>query len=364
MTEAHPQNEPIRVVVVDDSALMRQVISRLLNEAPDIEVVDTAQDPHAARQLIKTHNPDVLTLDIEMANMDGLTFLEKLMTLRPMPVVMVSSLTQEGSQAALRALELGAVDFVGKPNGDLRRGMENVAVSLVEKVRAAARAQVKPLHNPRPAAPPALTRPLAPVHGTQGYRAIGIGASTGGVEAIYQVVSALPPGLPGILVVQHMPGGFTRSFAKRLDALSQLTVMEAEDGMPIHPGHVYIAPGTHHLIMAQEGGQDVCYLGDGPPTTGHRPSVDELFNSIAATAGKQSIGVILTGMGKDGAQGLRNMRRLGAPTIGQDEASSVVYGMPRAAFELGAVAEQVTLDRVAETIQQRATGEMPLREGA
>mgnify|MGYP006421711277 CR=1 FL=1 len=357
----HPSEAaPIRVVVVDDSALMRQLISRILNDAPDIEVVDTAADAQTARQSIKTHNPDVVTLDIEMPKMDGLSFLEKIMTLRPMPVVMVSSLTQDGAEATVRALELGAVDVVGKPQGDLRNGMAALGGVLVEKVRAAAGAQVKPLERSRAGGNGGGARlhALPRIEGTgAGLRVVAIGASTGGVEALREVICALPPDMPGILVVQHMPGGFTRSFADRLDGLCDLTVCEAVDGAPVKPGHVYIAPGTHHLTLDQAGGSDICRLSENDPVNGHRPSVDVLFDSVAQTAGAAALGVILTGMGKDGARGLLRLRRKGARTLGQDAASCVVYGMPRVAEELGAVEAQLNLKDIAGAIRARVVGE-------
>jgi len=351
---------PIRVIVVDDSALMRQLLTRLLNEAPDIEVVETAADPIAARQSIKLHNPDVVTLDIEMPKMDGLSFLEKIMTLRPMPVVMVSTLTQAGADTTLRALELGAVDVIGKPSGDLKRGIEDIAETLVQKVRAAAQAQVTPLQRHRPAPPPA---PLPDLARTSDVRVIALGASTGGVEALREVICALPPDSPPVMVVQHMPGGFTRSFAARLDGLSPLHIAEAVDGEPLRPGHVYVAPGTHHLTLALKGGQDICRLNAADPVNGHRPSVDVLFHSVAEVAGRQSIAAILTGMGRDGAAGLLALREAGARTLGQDAASCVVYGMPRVAQELGAVEEQLPLAQIAAGIHARISG-APQRTGS
>lgn len=350
MTREFSPDSPIRVIVVDDSALMRQLLTRLLNDASDIDVVETVADPLAARQSIKLHNPDVITLDIEMPKMDGLSFLEKIMTLRPMPVVMVSTLTQGGAEATLRALELGAVDVIGKPAGDLKRGFEEIADSLVQKVRAAAQAQVRPLQRNRPAPPP-----LPAVSRNSGVRVIALGASTGGVEALREVICALPPEMPPIMAVQHMPGGFTRSFAARLDGLCSLTVVEAGDGQPLRPGHVYIAPGTHHLTLAHEGGEDVCRLSSADPVNGHRPSVDVLFHSVAKLAGSRAVAAILTGMGRDGAAGLLALREAGARTLGQDATSCVVYGMPRVAQELGAVEEQVPLSQMAAGLHARLT---------
>jgi two-component system chemotaxis response regulator CheB len=248
----------------------------------------------------------------------------------------------------MRALELGAVDFVGKPNGDVRAGMMELTEILRDKVRAAAVARVKPLDRQRPPGGGVTVSP--PVEVGHDYRVIGMAASTGGVEALGEIIAALPPSLPGVMVVQHMPGGFTRSFAARLDTLSALTVREAGNGMRIERGHVYIAPGNHHLRLARDGNDDVCRLSDDKPVSGHRPSADVLFNSIAEIAGARSLGVILTGMGKDGAHGLLNMRLQGAVTLGQDESSSLIYGMPRVAHEIGAVTAQVPLKHMAATI--------------
>ena len=336
---------PIRVLVVDDSALMRQVITGLLQGAGDISVVGAAADPLAAREMIKALNPHVMTLDIEMPRMDGLAFLERVMTLRPMPVVMVSSLTQAGADATLRALELGAVDFIGKPAVDLRDGMAALAETLIGKIRAAARARVRPLVARADASP---ARPFA-VASTE--RLIAIGASTGGVEAVREVIAALPADAPAVLVTQHMPAAFTASFAARLDSISAMRVVEASDRDRILPGHVYVARGAYHLRVARAGANYVCALGDDPPISGHRPSVDALFESVAEHAGARAIGAILTGMGRDGAAGLLRMRQSGAVTLGQDEASCVVYGMPKAARQAGAVAKEVPLERIAEELR-------------
>ncbi|MFY0989126.1 protein-glutamate methylesterase/protein-glutamine glutaminase [Halomonas sp. C05BenzN] len=332
----------IRVLCVDDSALIRDLLSEIINSQPDMEVVAVAPDPIAARDLIKRHNPDVLTLDVEMPRMDGLDFLERLMRLRPMPVLMVSSLTQAGSEVTLRALELGALDFVAKPSLGIRSGMLEYAEEIAEKIRAASRSRPRQATR-RDAPPPA--RLEAPLVSSE--KLLIIGASTGGTEAIRRVLEPLPANSPAILITQHMPGGFTRSFAERLDRLCRISVKEAEDGERVLPGHAYIAPGDAHLKLARSGANYVARLDDGPPVNRHRPSVDVLFHSAASQAGRNAIGVLLTGMGKDGAAGLVEMRQAGAPTIAQDEASCVVFGMPREAIALGGASEVVSLDEIA-----------------
>ncbi|GLQ06957.1 protein-glutamate methylesterase/protein-glutamine glutaminase [Sneathiella chinensis] len=337
----------ITVLIVDDSALIRQMLTVMLSSDPDIMVVGAAPDPLTAREMIKRLNPDVLTLDIEMPKMDGLAFLEKIIALRPMPVVMISSLTQKGADVALQALEIGAIDYIPKPTSDIRVGLEEKQAEIIAKVKAAAGAQVQP-RRPRPDISP------APVGGSTRYRSteqlIMIGSSTGGVEALKEVITALPPDCPAVMVTQHMPGSFTQSFADRLNRLSRMTVCEASPNQRVLPGHVYIAPGGRHLEVARSGANYICHIHDGPLVSGHRPSVDVLFQSAARVAGANAVGVILTGMGRDGAEGLLAMRQAGASTLGQDKASSVVYGMPRAAFEAGAVQHQYTLTRIAEGI--------------
>ncbi|MDI5987270.1 chemotaxis response regulator protein-glutamate methylesterase [Halomonas sp. M4R5S39] len=332
----------IRVLCVDDSALIRDLLSEIINSQPDMEVVAVAPDPIAARDLIKRHDPDVLTLDVEMPRMDGLDFLERLMRLRPMPVLMVSSLTQAGSEVTLRALELGALDFVAKPSLGIRHGMLEYAEEIAEKIRAASRS--RPRQATRCDAPPPV-RLEAPLVSSE--KLVIIGASTGGTEAIRRVLEPLPANSPALLITQHMPGGFTRSFAERLDRLCQISVKEAEDGERVLPGHAYIAPGDAHLKLARSGANYVARLDDGPPVNRHRPSVDVLFHSAATQAGRNAIGVLLTGMGKDGAAGLVEMRQAGAPTLAQDEASCVVFGMPREAIALGGAGEVVALDDIA-----------------
>lgn len=339
---------PIRVLIVDDSAVMRQLLTNLLAEDPEIEVVGTAADPHIARERIKALNPDVVTLDVEMPHMDGLTFLHKIMTLRPMPVVMISSLTQRGAETTLEALEIGAVDFIAKPAGDLASGLEELAVELPRKIKAAAAVRL----GARRAAPAAqASRPVpSPRPRATSGKIVFVGASTGGVEALKAVLMGLPADCPPILITQHMPPRFTTGFAERLDRQCPMRVSEAANDDTIEPGHVYIAPGAHHLEIARAGSRHVCRLSDGPLVSGHRPSVDVLFRSAGRVCGKSAVGVILTGMGKDGADGLLQMRQAGAITLGQDEESALIYGMPRVAFECGAVMRQHSLARMAEAI--------------
>ena len=327
----------IRTLVVDDSAAMRALICSTLSTADDIEVVGQAGDPLEARAAIKSLNPDVVTLDVEMPNMNGIAFLQKIMRLRPTPVVMVSTLTHRGAEAALEALEIGAVDCVGKPSGAI-----GDFDGLVRKVRAAATAKVRPYEDP---APPA--RPTADYRSDG--KVVAIGSSTGGVEALIHLLTGFPATCPPTLITQHMPATFTRTFSARLDRLCAPRVCEAYDGAPVEPGVIYLAPGHAHLRLEGRT-RRVCRLDDGDPVNGHRPSVDVLFRSVAATAGEKAIGAILTGMGRDGAQGLLAMREAGARTLGQDEGSSVVYGMPKAAWEAGAVERQAPLSRLSSHI--------------
>ena len=352
--------QKIKVLCVDDSALIRSLMTEIINGQPDMTVVATAPDPLVARELIKQHNPDVLTLDVEMPRMDGLDFLEKLMRLRPMPVVMVSSLTERGSEITLRALELGAVDFVTKPRVGIRDGMLEYAERLADKVRAAASARV------RQAAPTvahaAGTQAAAHAHGPAPLinnplisteKLIIIGASTGGTEAIREVLVPLPPDAPAVMIAQHMPPGFTKSFAQRLNGLCRITVKEAEHGERVLPGHAYIAPGHAHLLLARSGANYIAHLSDEPPVNRHRPSVDVLFRSAAQHAGKNAVGVILTGMGRDGAAGLLDMRNAGAYTLAQDEASCVVFGMPREAIALGGADEVASIGDMSQRVMAR-----------
>jgi two-component system, chemotaxis family, protein-glutamate methylesterase/glutaminase len=345
-------NAKIGVLCVDDSALIRQVITEIVNSQPDMKIVGAAADPLIARDLIKSLNPDVLTLDVEMPRMDGLDFLEKLMRLRPMPVVMVSSLTERGSEIALRALELGAVDFVTKPRLGMRDGLLQYASEIGDKIRAAACARIKP--RPRAADATASAGPRAeaplrrPLLSTE--KLIVIGASTGGTEAIREVLQPLPADCPAILIAQHMPAGFTRSFANRLDGLCRIRVKEAEHGERVLPGFAYIAPGGYHLSLARSGANYIAQLDQHDAVNRHRPSIDVLFDSVARHAGVNAIGVLLTGMGRDGAAGLLRMRQAGAHTFAQDEASCIVFGMPREAILLGAAAEVHPLDDMARSV--------------
>ncbi len=331
----------IRVLVVDDSALMRQLLSELIGAEADMEVVGLASDPYIARAMVRSHNPDVITLDVEMPRMDGLQFLENLMRLRPMPVLMVSTLTEKGSEISLRALELGAVDFIAKPKLDLAHTLSEYAGEITEKIRAAAQARF-----PERAHGPLL--PLAKIGGSpiSSTNLMAIGASTGGTEAIRKILVTLPPDGPGILIAQHMPEGFTKSFAARLDSLARMRVKEAEDGERVLPGHAYIAPGHSHLLLQRGGPTYVIRLSQSEPVNRHRPSVDVLFRSVATHAGAHAIGIILTGMGKDGAQGLLDMRSAGAYTLAQDEASCVVFGMPKEAIAIGAVDEVASIEDI------------------
>jgi len=338
----------IRVLVVDDSALIRRLLTEMIGSQPDMEAVGTASDPVIAREMVRSLDPDVITLDVEMPRMDGLEFLERLMRLRPTPVLMVSSLTEKGSEITLRALELGAVDFVTKPKLDIARGMSEYVEEIADKIRATARAKIK-----RGARIPA--RALPPIGGrlNSTEKLIVVGASTGGTEAIKDFLVALPPDCPGILIAQHMPEGFTTSFAKRLDTLSRLSVKEAEEGERVLPGHVYIAPGHSHLLLKRSGANYVAQLSQSAPVNRHRPSVDVLFRSAAECAGANSLGVILTGMGRDGAQGMLEMHRVGAYTFAQDEESCVVFGMPREAIALNAVDEVVPMAEMATRVLRR-----------
>jgi len=361
--------QKIKVLCVDDSALIRSLMTEIINSQPDMEVVATAPDPLVARELIKRHNPDVLTLDVEMPRMDGLDFLEKLMRLRPMPVVMVSSLTERGNEITLRALELGAVDFVTKPKIGIRDGMLDYAEKLADKVRAAARARVRQIshaaHAPHAATPGGASAQHAPAPAARTHapmldnplisteKLLIVGASTGGTEAIRELLMPLPPDAPAVLIAQHMPPGFTQSFAQRLNTLCRIAVKEAEHGERVLPGHAYIAPGHSHLLLARSGANYVAHLSDEPPVNRHRPSVDVLFRSAAQHAGKNAIGVILTGMGRDGAAGLLDMRRAGAYTLAQDEASCIVFGMPREAIALGAADEIAPLAEMSRRVLAR-----------
>lgn len=341
MSTAFAKPTRIRVLCVDDSALIRDLMREIINNHEDMEVVAVAPDPLVARDLIKQHNPDVLTLDVEMPRMTGLAFLERLMRLRPMPVLMVSSLTEAGSEVTLRALELGAVDFLEKPKLGIRGGMLEYSDLIAEKIRAAARARVTQIATPDESVA-VVKEPLA---GSE--KVILLGASTGGTEAIRRLLEMMPVNSPAVLITQHMPGGFTRSFAERLDRQCRIRVKEAEDGERVLPGHVYVAPGDWHMKLGRSGANYVVELEDSPPVNRHRPSVDVLFASGVKHGAHNIIAVLLTGMGKDGAAGMQALHKVEVPTIAQDQDSCVVFGMPREAIALGAVQEVLPLEAIA-----------------
>ena len=362
----------IRVLIIDDSALVRKLLTEILNSDPAIEVVGVAMDPHIARQKIKDLDPDVLTLDVEMPKMDGLTFLRQLMRLRPMPVLMISSLTEQGAEITLEALALGAVDFISKPKMDLANLLQGYTAEIIEKVKNAAEVKVRArVHKPvvrggtkkpegeeaeilsvdsKYSATVILKRPVNLKFMKTTDKIIAIGASTGGTEAIKDILQELQPDMPGIVIAQHIPPVFSSAFAKRMNLCSAMTVVEASDGQQVLPGHVYIAPGDKHLLLARDGARYRCQLNDGPPVNRHKPSVDVLFRSVAQAAGKNAIGVILTGMGADGARGLGEMQEAGSLTIAQDENTSVVWGMPGEAVKRGAAQKVLALDQIPSSL--------------
>jgi two-component system chemotaxis response regulator CheB len=328
----------VRCLVVDDSPTMRAILTALLSRDEDIEVVGTAGDAHRAREMIRELNPDVITLDVEMPHMDGLDFLERLMRLRPMPVVMCSTLTERGAEASIRALELGAVDCIAKPKNGIRDLLATDDGQFAAIVKAAASTQRRIRHHVKPAVPTEFRG---------NGNIIAIGASTGGVEALYTLLTNFPADCPPTVIVQHMPTAFTRSFAARLDGKCRPTIAEAREGAPLEPGHVYIAPGGTHHLMVRGRERFHCHLVAADPVKGHRPSVDVLFRSVSQTIGPRAVGVILTGMGADGAAGLLAMREAGARTLGQSAETCVVYGMPRAAHESGACEQMLPVDKIA-----------------
>lgn len=340
----------ISVVIVDDSAVVRKVLTRELEQAPDIQVVGTAVDPYAARDVILAKNPDVITLDVEMPRMDGLTFLSRLMKHHPLPVVVVSSLTPANSENALRALELGAVEVIAKPGSSF--SIPDVPGVLIRAIRAAANARIRPLTGPSPTAAtptaPAKQHSFSQIKAT--HQILALGASTGGPKAVEVVLSGLPSSCPPILVVQHMPVGFTAPFAKRLDSVCKMEVREARDGDQVLPGLALVAPGGRHMRLTRTGALYRVQLVDGPPLHYQRPAVDVLFDSVAKAAGRNAVGVLLTGMGADGAAGLASMREAGAHTLAESEETCVVYGMPREAVRLNAAAEVVPLHRMADRV--------------
>jgi two-component system chemotaxis response regulator CheB len=335
-----------KVLIVDDSALMRQILTEILSQDPDLEVVGSAADPYIAREKIIRLAPDVITLDVEMPRMDGLTFLEKLMRARPTPVIMISSLTERGCETTMRALELGAIDFVTKPKFDVNTGTLQMAQEIIDKVKGAARAKVRPVHRLPTAATPKVSAPSASMSFHATHKVVAIGASTGGTEAIREVLEQMPADAPGIVMVQHMPEKFTTSFAQRLDSLSKIHVREARDGDLVLPGHALLAPGNFHMEVVRSGAEYRVRVFAGDPVNRHRPSVDVLFASCAHQLGRNVVGVILTGMGADGAREMASMRRAGAHTIAQDEGSCVVFGMPKEAIALGGASEVLPLDRI------------------
>lgn len=352
-----------KVLIVDDSALVRKLMTDILNSDPELEVVGTAIDAHAAREKIKQLHPDVITLDIEMPKMDGITFLKNLMRLNPLPVIMVSTLTEKGAEVTLDALDAGAIDFVSKPKIDVSNTLEEYSDEIISKVKAAAKVRVRRYEANRSNSARSVNgssngAAVKSVNGSSGKsrhfkttdKIIAIGASTGGTEAIREVLEKLPITAPGIVITQHIPEYFSKAFADRVNLSCAITVSEAKDGDIVLPGHAYIAPGNKHLLVRKDGARWRCKLTDADPVNRHRPSVDVLFNSVAECAGQNALGVILTGMGKDGARGLKIMRDAGANTIAQDEASSVVWGMPGSAVELNAASEILPLNKIGDKL--------------
>ena len=347
-----------RVVVVDDSALVRSLLAEIINRQTDMECIGAAADPFVAREMIRNLNPDVITLDVEMPRMDGIDFLGKLMRLRPMPVVMVSTLTERGADVTLRALELGAVDFVAKPKIGVADGLRQLADDITDKIRVARRAQLR-RHTPSPAASSGATAsaaaaaPLASVGRLSTEKIIFIGASTGGTEATKEVLMSLPPDCPAVMITQHMPPGFTKSYAARLDGLCRIRVAEARDGERVLPGHAYIAPGGFHLSVERSGANYIARVQDGEPVNRHKPSVEVLFKSAARIVGQNALGIMLTGMGADGAKAMKEMRDAGSYNFVQDEATCVVFGMPREAINCGAANEVLPLGQIAGKLIER-----------
>lgn len=344
-----------RVLIIDDSALIRSILTEIINKEKDLEVVGAAPDPLVAREMIRATNPDVLTLDVEMPKMDGLDFLERLMRLRPTPVIMVSTLTERGAEVTMKALELGAIDFVAKPKVGIAAGMADLARDICEKIRVASKAR---MHRNVTGAPPPPT-PSGPKVAPKNYsrlsteKIIAIGSSTGGTEAVKDVLVRLPADSPAIVITQHMPPGFTQSFATRLDSLCKITVSEARDGERVLPGHAYIAPGGRHMRVERSGANYVIALDDSDPVNRHKPSVEVMFRSVTKNVGPNAIGVMLTGMGKDGAMAMLEMKQAGAFNIAQDESSCVVFGMPREAIAVGAVDEVLPLSRIADRLREK-----------
>lgn len=347
-----------RVIVVDDSALVRSLLAEIINRQGDMECIGTANDPLVAREMIRELNPDVITLDVEMPRMDGIDFLGRLMRLRPMPVLMISTLTERGAEVTMRALELGAVDFVAKPRIGVANGLQQLATEIVEKIRIAAKAHVhRVVRAPTAGAVVTSAKPTTSSANLLGRvsteKLIAIGASTGGTEAIKEVLIHMPADAPAIVITQHMPSGFTTSFAARLNSLCQITVKEAVHGERILPGHAYIAPGGMQFSISRSGANYVAVVNDDPPVNRHKPSVDVLFRSVAQCAGRNAFGVMLTGMGADGAAAMREMKDAGSYNYVQDEASCIVFGMPREAIAHGAADEVLPLNKIADALLAR-----------
>jgi len=360
----------IKVLIVDDSALIRQMLTEILNSDRGIEVVGAAADPLIAREKIKKLKPDVITLDVEMPKMDGVTFLKNLMRLHPMPVVMISTLTEQGADITFEALEAGAIDFIAKPKLDVKEALKEYTDEIIEKVKSAAKANVSAIASKisssesseaeassagvekKLSADSVLAKKAPPKQFKTTDKIIALGASTGGTEAIKDVLMGMHADSPGMVISQHIPEAFSAPFALRMDRVSAMTVCEAQDGQQILPGHVYIAPGSHHLLVERNGAQYICRLNDGERVNRHKPSVDVMFRSVAQNVGPNAIGVILTGMGDDGARGLLEMKEAGAPTMVQDEKTSVVWGMPGSAVKLGAADQELPLARIATNIMK------------
>ncbi len=348
----------IKVLIIDDSALVRQVLTKIIESSSKLEVVGVARDPLDAREKIKQLNPDVLTLDVEMPKMDGVTFLKNLMRLRPMPVVMISTLTEAGADITLEALEVGAVDFIAKPKIDVEGALQEYTDEIIEKIEIAGKAKVREYKGPANTlktdkkldAGAVLEKKTGKIRFRTTDKIVAIGASTGGTEAIKAVLESLPADAPGIVISQHIPIAFSKAFTDRVNKTCQVIVCEPTDGQKIVPGHAYIAPGDKHLLVERSGAEYICRLNDGPPVSRHKPSVDVMFRSVAQNVGPNAMGVMLTGMGADGAQGMLEMKQQGAYNISQDEDSCVVWGMPGAAVKIGAVDKEFTLSKVGNEI--------------
>lgn len=352
----------IRVLIVDDSAVVRQTLEQILNSDPRIEVMATASDPFIAADKIRVEVPDVITLDVEMPRMDGLTFLNKIMTQHPMPVVICSSLTGTGSETAMKALEYGAVDIITKPRMGAKQFLEESKIRIIDSVKAASVARMKKMREirqydvaPKLTADAMLAKPTGTAMVQTTEKVVVVGASTGGTEALRVLLQMLPLDAPGLVIVQHMPEHFTAAFARRLDSICRVSVKEAENNDSVLRGHVLIAPGNKHTMLKRSGARYYVEVKDGPLVSRHRPSVDVLFRSAARYAGKNAVGVIMTGMGDDGARGMKEMKEAGAFNIAQDEKSSVVYGMPKEAVKIGAVDKIVSLENIAMSVLQNAS---------